>query len=263
MAVHQDTTSSISFFNRIIRRIKWEIYLRKVSDASGLKIRKKFNNTLHLKNGLTIDVSSSLITNRTVASIHHGSYEQDELLLIAKYWQAQLPTIEMGSSIGITGITIASQSSQTLYAVEANPMLIPIIEEQFRRNKLTNYHLYNRAVSTSSTPVYFTRGGATDTGRISDQQHTGDEVVPPISLAAIIAEKQLQQYNLICDIEGSEVDFILNEQEALQQCKVMIIELHDVDFKGKRYRIIDLVNLLVQQGFELVEQANEVYCFTR
>ncbi len=43
---------------------------------------------------------------------------------------------------------------------------------------------------------------------------------------------------------------------------MVIIELHDTEFKGHKYVISDLVDLIIAKRFELIEQSNNAYVFS-
>lgn len=250
------------FITRVIRRIGWQIYLIKVSDLSGKMIRKFYRNIIPM-NGLIFDVSNPGITNRTAATIFHKAYEKNELLFISKYLNTSLPTIEFGSSIGVTGSFIGKLSAEKIYCVEANPELITTIERQFELNKLDRHVIYNAAVSTSKNPVYLKRPGSSDTSLLVTETDGTEMIIESTSLRDILDNEHIAEFNLVCDIEGSEVDFLTNEPDSLNNCRLLIIELHQTVFNDKRYQIGDIEEIIRNLGFKLLERKEEVFAFSK
>ena len=152
---------------------------------------------------MVFDVLNPQISNRTAAAIFWRAYEKNELRFISKYLNTSLPTIEFGSSIGVTGSFIGKLSSQKVYCVEANPDLIKTIERQFELNKLSSYVIYNAAISTSKKPVYLRRYRSSDTSQLVTETDGSEMVVESKSLKNILDSENIPEFNLVCDIEGS------------------------------------------------------------
>ena len=94
----------------------------------------------------------------------------------------------------------------------------------------------------------------------------GDEevrYVQTITLSKLINARNFTEYSLVCDIEGAEVDFLINDPEALYACREILIELHDTNHNGKNYSVNDLVNLILQQGFKRIHNEGPVFLFRK
>jgi FkbM family methyltransferase len=251
------------FLRRVFGRIKWQLYLIGVSDLSGRMIRKRFKNRIPTKGGLVIDVSNPLITNRLAATIFLGAYEKNELSFIARYLDPKIPTLELGASIGVTSVFIAKQSFCPVYCVEANPDLIPSIERQFELNKLSRFKIYNVAISAAKGAVYLRRQESSNTGMLVSDPHGSDLMIQSTSVATILAGERIADFNMVCDIEGSEVDFLLHEPESLKNCKLLIIELHQAIRDGKTWLPDDIDRLIRDIGFSLVDRKEEVFVYSK
>jgi FkbM family methyltransferase len=253
----------ISFIKRVFRRIRWQFYLIGVSNTSGRMIRKMYKNRIPMKNGLIIDTSNPQITNRTAATIYLNAYEKNELLAIATFLNPANPTIELGSSIGVTGVCIARRSTQPVYCIEANPELVGSITRQFELNGLPAPKVRNVAVSTSTGPLYMRRSLSSDSGTVGSPAGGDSVAVPCISLSRLVAEERIGDFNLVCDIEGSELDLLVNDARGLANCRVLIIELHRTVFDGREYQLEDIAKIIEGLGFRLMQRSEEVFAFRK
>ena len=85
-----------------------------------------------------------------------------------------------------------------------------------------------------------------------------------IPLSAICSKNNVQDFTLVCDIEGAEIDILLCDSKGLQSCRQIFIELHNTAYKGKEYSPKMMKELLqLQYGFDLVCQDGNVYHFKK
>lgn len=73
-----------------------------------------------------------------------------------------------------------------------------------------------------------------------------------LNLTKIIEKFNIIDYALIMDIEGNETDLILNEFDALQNCKLAIIEFHP----GLSLDVEKAYNKLIDNGFKELDRCN-------
>lgn len=200
-----------------------------------------------------IHTGHSEISTYIKACLFWGIYEKQEAIFVQRYLPANLPVIELGASIGvISAITARKIFPQTLYAVEANPALISTIEDNLKLNKAVNFEILNLAVG-SSTQLFFTPGADNTVGSISDSRSSNSVPVECLSLSAIIAKLNLARFNLVCDIEGSEFDFLFLDASSLENCEWMIIELHEKMVSGRLVSVRDLIDQMKNLGFSIVD----------
>jgi FkbM family methyltransferase len=207
--------------------------------------------------------------NKTItASIFWGFYESAEIRYIEQYLDGELDVIEFGSSIGIVTSHIVSKlkSGRKLVAVEANPFLVDTIRQNAGRYVATGakYEIINKAIGYESATVTLAiTDNNTETRTMNPM--TGDGITIATSrLRDIIQESAIENYVLVCDIEGAEVQVLEQDKACLQYCRQLFIELHDTTYQGKTYNVDSIISLLtVEHGFRLLDRHGPVCVFTR
>ena len=185
-----------------------------------------------------------------------------------KYLNPALNVIELGGSIGVVSSHIVAQlkPSVKLISVEANNRLLKLLQINLSRYSQykANYQILNYAINYTSEFVYLNLSGKnTSTTTKVVEENTGVSVKSK-TIKSIVSELQLGQYALVCDIEGSEIDFILNEDCVLDNCLQLIIELHNTIYMNVNYSINDMINLIQSKHkFKLIEQSGHVFYFTK
>lgn len=128
-------------------------------------------------------------------------------------------------------------------AVEADPIVFDILQENIFNRGHEDVELVKAAVSNSNEPVKFNREGA-DAGRIHNLEESQDfSIVDPISLDDLIHEPI---DFLKMDIEGAEVD-VLCESKKIDQVNQMFIEYHS--FVDQTQQLDRLLSKLTHAGF--------------
>lgn len=203
------------------------------------------------------------------AMLFWGIYESAEIRFVKRYLMNSLDVVELGSSIGAVSCEIARKlkGERKLICVEANTQLIELLRHNIGKNnaRCHRLHIECGAIDYSGSP---------DTTLILGQSNVDSRVanglaesgkankVPSTTLSRIIRTQNLQQFSLVSDIEGAEVGLFLEDSNALKGCVQMIIELHEVTYKGRRYGIGDIVNLIVSSThFRLRDAYGAVYFF--
>jgi FkbM family methyltransferase len=202
--------------------------------------------------GIPIDVSQSGIPASNKAALWWGMYESAEHRFIKAFLLPNLPVIELGSSIGAISSAIAGQLAhgQRLICVEANPFLIPQLRKNLDRNAShLSAEIINAAVSYEGETVRFGISANNLTSSISGNPGAETTTVPAITLKALIANWDRGPYQLVADIEGAEIAFLMRDAESLRSCKVMVLELHHTQSNGSCYTPTDLQHLIEGLGF--------------
>jgi FkbM family methyltransferase len=222
-------------------------------------IRIVYNNIIPYQNFL-INTKSPLVNNKTVALIFFGKYEKDELEFVLKYLPKELPILELGTSLGFVALNALKKTNNKIICLEANKKLIPLIKESFELNLVTpeQYLIINCALSHKKEVLYFSDRGSNELGKLVAYSENVIQGIPLEDLIKLIHE---EEFVLISDIEGAEINFLHTESHSLNKCKMMIIELHDTEFEGRKYVISELVDIIIAKSFELIEQRNNTYVF--
>jgi FkbM family methyltransferase len=180
------------------------------------------------------------------SSLFFGLYESAEIRMINKYLPVNMDLVELGSSIGGVSCVLAKKLSpqNKLICVEANPNLLSLLTKNLTVNAPEKkIKVINGAITYDNLDeVSFLVSHCS----LSSSLGEGDNavVVPAVRLKDIIQSENLTDYILICDIEGAEVEIILNDTESLLACKLAIFELHTIAYQNKHFDVDNLINLI-------------------
>lgn len=234
-----------------------------LTNFTGSVIRKVLKNKIPYRNSI-IHTDYPEIESSVVAALYLGSYESGEARFINQYMVSDLPVVELGSSIGVVSTQIGKKTGQKIHLLEVNSDLIPIIETNLSTNNISNYTLVNAAISYDDQDIYFVKGTTNTTGRVTTDQQQGAIKMDKITLGQLLEQSKIKdKYVLVCDIEGMEIELIECDKSALQQCKQLIIELHDTQFNGHSVSREQLKNKLLDQGFTIKDSHGSNYVFER
>lgn len=212
--------------------------------------------------GCEFDVSDPQISPRLKSRFLTHRYEPEIRHMVKHVIDRRLPLIELGGSIGV----VSCISNRTLehpeehVVVEANPFLIPLLENNRARNGC-KFTILQRAVgyATSPTMTFQRHPESTVSGMLAGE---GGEGLPvqTVSLKEILRQFHYARACVICDIEGTEVDLIDHELETLVQAvQVFVVELHD--FIVERRILNERIERLERAGFQRVERRGIVSAF--
>ena len=211
----------------------------------------------HVKlHGLDVSVDNPLISTRHKSTLYFGLYETAEIELARRYLDPDRPTVELGGSIGVVACVTNKMLKRPAnhIVVEANPVLLPLLEENRRRNDC-QFTIEAVAIGYGTDTIEFTVQDHFLFGRL--QSAGGRSVqVPTASLSGLIEKYGFETINLLCDIEGAEVSLVENEAEVLRsRVKNLIMETHE-EYLGEG-PIVKMLATLKELGFELRERSRE------
>jgi hypothetical protein len=87
--------------------------------------------------------------------------------------------------------------------------------------------------------------------------------VPALTLREILSRAGVAEFDLVSDIEGSEVAFLLQDPDALKDCRRAVIELHDTAVCGRKVSVFDLIDAAAAAGFQVIARHGPVLALTR
>lgn len=215
-----------------------------------------FNNKIN-----DLEISKNLkIHDKVFLQLILGKYESYEKYLIKKYLKDNIDVIDLGASIGVTSKVIAKKTNKKHIIVEMNPELIENLRLNFKKS---NQYIYNLAVYSDSNNYISINEGITNKGSKIDLEFQKNNLkVQTINLSDLLSDNNINNYFLVCDIEGAETYFIY-DSEALKNCNHLIIELHDNSFLGKKLCKDDLFNKIIDLGFKKIEGNGTVFYFNK
>ncbi len=206
------------------------------------------------------NLSSPLISNNAKASIFWRTYESAEIRFVKKYIKGDRDVIEVGSSLGVVSAFIVDniKFNNRFYGIEANPFLIKTIESNIMNvNPKVTKKIFNKCVNYDGEKVLFKVEKNTLVSKVNNKD---GELIESTTIEDILVAEKIDAYDLVCDIEGSELDLILNiDDVALGRCKTVIIELHNTIFHNERFSQNQILNLWLNRGFALIDQYGSVY----
>ena len=200
------------------------------------------------------------------ASIFWGIYESAEIRLIKKHLRPDLPVIELGGSLGVISSFIIRKLNKnaSLLVVEANPHLTTTIQKNIdhHNEKKVSFFIVNKAIGYTSAAIYLNISNDNTASYITDGLGNKEDAVEVecTQLSQIIPS---EPFVLVCDIEGSEVEILLYDKEAMRYCSQLFIELHNATHKDQFYSREALLNILIEDGFLLKNRDGNVYFFER
>jgi FkbM family methyltransferase len=209
------------------------------------------------------------VSKKIAAMLFWGFYESAEIRFIHQYFKGDTDVVELGGSMGIVSSHLASlqQNGKKLVIVEANPALIDTLEENVNsyRKPGSFVKVYNKAVSYTGQEIALKITEDSTESAISNQTNEGQFVkVSTIKLSDLVMENQLENFTMVCDIEGAEAEIINEDFDSLRKCKNLFIELHETNYQDKIYSINDLVTLIIDKHrFVHVDQYGPVFYFSR
>ena len=238
--------------------------------AIGRLVGMSFGNRIPT-HGLTIDTHDPVVQPKTKAELFWGIYEKAEVAYIQKYVTRGSTVLELGSSLGVTSCVIGKVigARGRLIAIEANPELIPVCRKNLEMNiPEARAFLANRAIDyCGMNPIWLNFGNDNTSARTQAASGGGRRGawVATSTLAGLIDEHQLNDFVLVCDIEGAEYGILTKDGEALSRCRLAIVELHAAE--SDDHRRVDpahMVELFVgRHGFSVRDQRGPVFVFEK
>ena len=133
-------------------------------------------------------------------------YELKDARLAHKVLARGDRVLELGSAVGFLALFCRKQLGIRDYAmVEANPRLIPLIEENFRLNGLRPRLLFNVVVGPEDGEASFGINRDYWSSSTVTRAHAAETLtLPQRSIPSLLAELPFKPNTLIIDIEGGE-----------------------------------------------------------
>ncbi|MDD5037250.1 MAG: FkbM family methyltransferase [Methylococcaceae bacterium] len=172
--------------------------------------------------GVDIYVDPSLFSGPIVESIIKGSYESHEASQVNSLIQPGEVILEIGAGCGFISTFAAKNPNCTkVYAVEANPALIPVIQKTHEKNGV-DITLYNEILGKEEGYVDFYLHE--DFWASGTHSWLGKRSVKVKTTPFQMRLEQIRPTMIVCDIEGGELD--LFDGVNLAGVKKILMELH-------------------------------------
>jgi FkbM family methyltransferase len=216
------------------------------------------------------DLTRAAFEKRLAASIFFGFYESAEIRLLEKHFHGELDVIELGASCGVVSSHIISKfrdARKQLISVEANEALFDSWKANTNRHNRANAlnsFLHNAVYYQSEWVNFMVSRNTTESKISAEVSPSSQAAIKTITLDDVVEKYALEQFLLVCDIEGAELQIFLNEKkEILDHCAGMIIELHDTADEHKKFTVNEVALIIQNHGFLLEERQGNVFYFVR
>ena len=190
-----------------------------------------------------------------------GTYEKAECTFIREYISGMNPVIELGSSMGVTTSVISRKNPPRIYCVEANKFFAPQISSNIQENNYEKFEIISRAYSTLDK-VFFLIGEENTVGSVCSGSSENSIEIEGISLNKLLRKVE-GNFELVLDIEGSEVELLIEESDALVNCSLMIIEVHKTEYKNVVYGVDEIRGLIEKLNFCEIKRRDNVSVYRR
>ena len=196
-----------------------------------------------------------------------GMWESKERYLI-KFMDKNIDTIEAGGGIGTMSIFLRDYigSNSKLLILEPNPKLTKIIKKNFELNKFDDFEkniIIQKALSHQEKgEVKFYEFDEPFENKLSldsyeyTKQTNKFLSVETTNINGLLKEYDIDNFQLIIDVEGEELNIIKEQNQWLSKCKYIMFEAHH---ESKKFQSI--INSLNDNNFELYKKNYNVYLF--
>lgn len=251
---------------RIVWRLKGRLAKVLCTDGMGRLLARVLNDRIPYR-GIAIDTSDPVFSARSKAQMFWRVYESAECRFVQRHLQGTKFAIELGSSLGVVAAHLARAMADggRLMCVEANPALLPALEAALTRMQgAKHFHVEVIHAAVVADPkqreASLVLGDETVGSKIVDPLSSDGKVVnvPAVTLSEVVERSAFPEFALVSDIEGAEISFILSDPAALRLCRRMVIELHDVSSGPRQVRSEELLQVLIANGFRLVDRRGPV-----
>lgn len=218
--------------------------------------------------GLWFDVSGGDFSPRILASMFWGGYEGAETRMIRAFLRDSKTVVELGSSLGVTTAHVASlmRPGGHLICVEANPALLPGLRRRLLPHATgLRVDFVQAAVTHRCGTAELCLGQYTFGSRLNGTAATSEPTlqVPAITLREILSQHAVAEFDLVSDIEGAEVSFLLDDPSALHSCRRAVMELHATSAADGDVSVFDLIDAAAAAGLHVIDRHGPVVALAR
>lgn len=176
--------------------------------------------------GLKVRATGPHVTKPVWKGLWRGDYEGPEILALSGLMRPGDRVLELGAGMGVVSGVLAKQMPESRFtSYEANPALVPVINDLHRRNGITNVELRSAIVAPvagGETRQFRLHQHFTESSLVAETADAGVVEVPVHDPLNVMAE--LRPDVLLCDIEGGEAELI--PALPMAGLRAVVIELH-------------------------------------
>jgi FkbM family methyltransferase len=187
--------------------------------------------------GLQFPDNPEVITTKHRRLLRGDRYELKEVEAVSRIVKPTDTVMELGAGIGFMSTVMSKRmGAKTIFAYEANPALIPYIQQVHAINGVKNVTLENKLLThqAGEPQPFYVRG---DFVASSFEDNLGDKHGGVVRVEQVETQdfnseiKQIKPTVLVMDIEGAEAKLL--PKAHLRTLRAVIVELHPQTI-GKR-----------------------------
>jgi FkbM family methyltransferase len=214
--------------------------------------------TVRLGRGIRLEIDLAARTGNTI--YYYGSCEPGVAWFLGRFLKPGMSFIDAGANLGEFTVRAAQLvgPSGVVYAFEASPGTVRLLERNVSLNRFTNVHIIPCALCERDGPVTFYLGTGRGSGSSSltpPHDYYGDQVtVAGVSLDTLVSRERLEQVDCIkLDIEGAEYDAFRGARNLLsrQRPPLLVFEYHPTVASRSSWDLVEAMRYLSQFGYTL------------
>lgn len=200
------------------------------------------------------------VSNLGASLASSGEYEPEMRRTLEKFLARGCTFVDIGANEGyfsVIGRKLVGDAGRVV-AVEPQSRLLPILEENFRLNAVTEVQLVHGAVSNAPGKANLHISPDTNTGSTSLDRSTSyslpTEQTEVMTLTELFSRHAVVRADLVkMDIEGFEYEAILGSRELFTagRIKAFALELHPPRIERRGLKVADITNFLTEAGYAL------------
>lgn len=186
-----------------------------------------------------------------------NQYEQPEREALKTFLDPHVPVVELGACAGVVSCVTNRRltDSERHVVVEANPAMLPLLEENRTRNGC-GFKIVHAALAHGVESVTLNVSDNVLASSLYTEEQRG-VIVPTVTLERLLDENGFERATLVCDIEGAELQLVEHELAVLAKRIVAIVMETHKRLVGEE-QTSEMFARLKSAGFELVHQDGDV-----
>jgi FkbM family methyltransferase len=189
-------------------------------------------------------------------------YEKQERRYLKQFLPKNATVLELGACLGVVSCITNRQLNypEGHVVVEANPNLIPIIEENKARNKC-RFQLEHCIVSNNPNNEFFIGKNILTS---SNRRQSAEKISVEGKKVTDLERKYGLKFDvLMMDIEGGELDFLRENREKLKDLSVIFMEVHQHPDILSKEDVAECQSIVEAAGFEKVVDDTNFWVLVR
>ena len=197
--------------------------------------------------GLKVPVDPDILFGGILRRVRTGRYERHEINAGLSLVKPDDRVLDIGAGIGLTGSVMSRVGgAAAVMSVEANPKLVPQIEELHHANGIDNVEVVNAALGheASGSVSFYLREMFWSSSLDGERDFVEKVQIPRRDFNKLV--RDFAPTLIMCDIEGGELD-LFDERAELDTVRAIVLELHPD--RTPKAGIHKLFTALLDKGF--------------